>query len=635
MRPKAALHISLFVVALSTIHPGALAQTNLNLGGDRHNPMAAAPAAALPKSQLRLRAEDLAASTADEALKWEDKESAVRIISQAADLLWDDYPDRCRDWLKSAWGLTATVSAVDADEAVRRFRSTSPQSLARSAVLNVAHRHDRELAEQLLEQLLESKEQEESRAKRGVFDDRSVRSEQLLNMAMALAEKDPNTSAELAEQSLADGVSFQLQGLLLTLRKRDEAAAGRVFDQAVNRLAIDFSHPSEGQILASYLFTPGRVASPGAERRMMLAVGTLDPAPSRVPAEDDPARTRRFLHVMQGVLISTPDLGAPSNPSQTSEEYMALARSLADDYRRYAPELWPPIAQRLHYVTPNSAQWGSPANVAAATGEKGLADALSATDEGQVDQLYQQSLETAAERERNPLARKLAYVRAALATRPEELKRGKSLASKVDDDDLRKRLVSFLVYRAALAQLEGGKVEEAVNTSTEAAPLPRAIILITAAQKLVAERRSAGNSAVKTQRPDALRLLSAAENILQRDDLPEPAKRVRVGLAAALAPLEPGRALDVFNQAVAAINGGAPFDFSDTSAPRIADLTGASDSLLTRIRNGYGLKDAVAPLALTDFEGTVAAAARLSFPTARGTCLLEIARTIIAPDKGK
>lgn len=133
----------------------------------------------------------------------------------------------------------------------------------------------------------------------------------------------------------------------------------------------------------------------------------------------------------------------------------------------------------------------------------------------------------------------------------------------------------------------------------------------------------------------ALELLSEAENLLERNSSTNTALRVRLGLVAALAPLNAIRALESFNAAVAAINKDVSFDAADTNAPRIASLDDSSDSLLPRPRSGYGLKDAVAPLARIDFDGTIMTAAKLSAPAVRGTCMLEIARSILSQKSDK
>jgi len=584
----------------------------------------------LMESPLLARSRALAASTADEALKWDDKLAAVRVVSEAADLLWGEDPARSRAWLSQAWELTGEVSEEDGRNQTRRYRNNSPRAGGRAAVLTVARRHDPKLADSLLEKLADEKEQSAFDSRRGVFDDRTARSEQLLNMALAVAESDPASAAGLAERSLADGVSFQLQSLLLALRARDVAAANRVFDAALARLATGHAQPSEGQVIASYLFTPGRVYGAGSGNTTALAVGARTPALDRTPAQADPARARRFLVIMQRVLLSMPAPVATANPSQSALEFVTLAGSLAGGFNLYATELWLPVAQRLTQVTADLKQPRSDERLPSNVGEKLRAAGEAGVSEKELNRLYTEGLEEAADKETNPVARKLAYAQAALATTPEELARGRRLADKIDEKELRERVVSFLVYRAALFELEKGRSDEAISLSAEAAPVQRAIVLITAAQRMTVGLNEVGEAQSLSRKLRALNLLYEAEKLLGRDDLPSDALRVRVGLVAALAPLDAVRALQAFNEVVKAINKLDSFDPAESSAPRSAGLDGFSaQSLLPRVRGGYGLKDALGPLARADFEATVAAAGKLTSPAARGTSMLEIAKTVL------
>jgi hypothetical protein len=630
MRPSTAMRMSVILAILSTASALASAQEGFkHRGGTQGEVKVNSGGSITLDAQLRSQARDLAASTADEALNWEDKQAAVRVLSQAADILWADYPERSREWLTRAWALTGNVSSEDGDNAVRRFRSNSPRSRARATVLTVAQKHDRLLADRLLEQVADENEQSTSASSRGIFDDRTARSEQLLNVALAVVESDPAAAADLAERSLTDGVSFQLQGLLLKLRGRDEARAGRLFDAALDRLALGFTHPSEGQVLASYLFTPGRVLGAGSGRATALAVGTQGPIVGRTPAEDDPIRARRFLGVMQRILLSMPAPSTTGNPSQAAQEFVTLSGSLANGFKSYAPELWPAVEQRMAQAVAELAPASADDRLPSSVSELKSGDGA---DEKELNRLYEQGLEEAAEKEFNPAARRLAFVRAALETTPGELERGRKLAAKIDEEDLREQVVSFLVYRSALLDLETGRLDEAVKLATEAKPVQHAIVLITAAQRMTAERPYADQKQALSRKTRALDLLSEAEKLLERDDLPGAALRIRIGLVAALAPLDVPRALEAFDNVVAAINKDASFDASDTSAPRIADLTGSSESLLPRIRNGYGIKDAVTLLARADFEGSFMVAAKLSAPAVRGICMLEIARSILSAD---
>ena len=584
--------------------------------------------------QLRLRARDLAASTAEEALKWDDKQAAVRVLAQAADLLWADAPDRSRAWLTQAWEMTGVVTEEAADNATRRYRNNSPQSGARASVLAVAQKRDRPFADRLLEQLADDKEISRHESRRGIFDDRSARSEQLLNMALAAVERDPGMAAGLAERSLVDGVSFQLQSFLIVLRSHDINAANRVFDAALDRLATGFAHPSEGQVIASYMFTPGRVFGAGSDNTTALAVGTQAPVSEKTPAESDPARARRFLSIMQKILLSMPAPSTTANPSQSAQEFVTLAGSLANGFKLYAPELWQPIEQRVAQVMPDLAPASADHRTPSPVREK--LKAAAGADEKEINRLYVEGLEEAAERETDPIARKLAYVRAALATTPDTLERGRGLASKIDEAELREQVVSFLVYRAALMSLERGRLDEAVKLAAEARPVERAIVLITAAQRMTAERPDENAEQAIGLRFRALDLLSEAEKLLRRDDLPSAALRVRLGLVAALAPFDAPRALEALSGVVAAVNKTDSFDPADSNAPRIANLDDSSaQSLVPRIRSGFGFKDALTLLARADFEGTAMTAAKLTAPAVRGACMLEIARSILStqPDQ--
>lgn len=585
--------------------------------------------------QLRQRALDIAASTADEALGWDDRRAAVRCLSLAADLLWADYPERSRGWLEKAWAIAGAISDEDADPSVVRFRSTSPRSQARATVLDIAQKHDRQLADQLIAHLGEEGEPSGEGTRRGAFDDRTARSEQLLNTALAVAERDPASAAELASQSLADGVSFQLQSLLLALRERDRAIAGRLFDSALERLRVDFRQTSEAQVLASYLFTPGRVTGPGDGGTMLLAVGMRAPAPAKTPAEEEPARARRFLRVMQGILLSQPSQAATANPSMSARNFVTLCGSLAGPYRRYAPELWaaiePRIAQAVPYLGPAKKDDGMPASAR----EKLVSGRAAGAGEKELGRLYVEGLAEAAEKDPDPVMRKFAFARAALATEPGDLEYARKLADKIDEDKLRREVLSLLAYRAALLRVEAGSYEEGVELAREASPLHRAVILIAAGRKMNEERPADGKELSRSRRASARELLYAAGDILSRDGLPAHALRVRLGLVTALAPVDLARSFEVFGGVVGMINDDSSFDPNEARLPLMTGLADYMESAPPPGSDIFGLKKAVAPLARADLEATVMMTNKLSAPAVRGTCLLEVARSVLSADSTK
>lgn len=636
MRAGSALKVALLLASIMVPSPAADAQSRArHPNKEAGKGKAEAPSAEASDLPLRARARALVASTADESLKWDDRGAAVRVLSQAADLLWDEQPDRARTWLTRAWDLASELASENTDSATRGFRNNSPQAGARATVLAVAGRRDRQLADRFIEQLTTDQEQSRFDSQRGIFDDRTARSEQLLNMALASVESDPALAASLGERSLIDGISFQFQSLLLNLQARDPAAANRLLDAALGRLATSFSNASEGEIIASYMFTPGRVFSAGHGNKAAMAVGSQTPLPPKTPAEADPVRTRRFLSIMQQIMLSLPAPSATADPAQSALEFSTLAGSLAGAFNRYAPELWTPIQQRLTQVVPDLAPASTEHKLPSVVNDKLQAGRAAGASEKELNRLYVDGLEEAADKETDPIARKLAYAQAALATDAEDLERGRRIAAKIEEDELRTQVSSFLVYRAALLLLEKGELDQAVSMASEAKPMQHALVLITAAQRMSAAPPEKNEVQATNRRLRALNLLYEAEKLLKQNDLPAEALRIRLGLVAALAPLDATHAFEVLSNVIAAINLTDGFDPTDASAPRLTGLDGLQRQIpAPRIRSGYGLKDALAPLARVDFEGSVMAVGKLQAPAVRGLCMLEIARGILDAKPG-
>src|SRR5260370_11168970 len=136
-----------------------------------------APAQAI-REQERQRLVLYALSTirqvAAEAPLWNDKEAAVSVLADAADLLWGDNPNQSIKWLRMAWQATSQVSSGPIDEKLKAFFTGSAQSRLRTTVLRVARKHDPKLAEEFLKQM--SEKETNDKKERGAFDDRTARS---------------------------------------------------------------------------------------------------------------------------------------------------------------------------------------------------------------------------------------------------------------------------------------------------------------------------------------------------------------------------------------------------------------------------------------------------------------------------
>jgi hypothetical protein len=199
-------------------------------------------------------------------------------------------------WLTRAWELIAQVSDAPKDERLKDFFTRSERTELRTAVLTVAHKHDRQLAEKFLKELAQQEPGEKK--DRGAFDNRTARSEQLLQMAQQIVDTNPELAVELASGSLVDGISYGLQNILTTLRSKNQQLANRLFDLALARFNSEQPDAAEAQILAGYLFLPGYTFGclPGAtvltvtlqqNAPQLLSANHNVPAPSWAVSEID------------------------------------------------------------------------------------------------------------------------------------------------------------------------------------------------------------------------------------------------------------------------------------------------------------------------------------------------------------
>jgi hypothetical protein len=572
--------------------------------------------------QRRAKAINLVNSVTSDAPKWENKETAIRVLAEAADLLWDEDEISSRSWLQKAWDLTSKVEEKRNDETMRQFWRGSYRSKLKSIALEVAARRDSKLADKFLRQL--QNETESGDSERGAFDDRTTQSEQLLRIALGLIESNPALAASLAERSLADGVSFNFQTVLVLLKQRDINLANRLFDAAVARVSANpNTQLSELQILQSFLFSPGLVSANGANGQTILAF-VAGQNPNAAPMVDA-VRARNFLTAAHRILFAQQLPVDETSAVKFSQDFVLLSNTLAPHFRSYAPDLSVAVAAK-------TAQFAAklPKN-----------RSLTATDEKQdesaktlsPEKLYQKridELEAKAETENDPIAKKLAFAEAALNTNAEDFERGRFLAGKIEEEQLREEVLAFIFYRAALTYLEKGEIDKAIELSKKTPQsLNRAVALISIAHQLTTQKAKVNEEKwqAEMRRQQAIDLLFEAEKSFKRDEISADTARVLLGRVAVLALLDKSQAQNAFSEAIATINKVESFEPTDAAAPRLGlEGFGTSRFTVPRLSNGYGFRNALKPLIEDNFDVTIGSINNALSPSVRGACLLEAAR---------
>ena len=452
------------------------------------------------RQRQRQQAVSMVKQSAAEAPLWNDKKAAVQALADTADLLWDEAPGQGAKWLRKAWDLIDQVAEPEKTGRFKEFFKPADRAELRMAVLSVAGRHDAQLAEKFLKQLAE-KEPEEKKD-RGVFDDRTARSEQLLRLAQETIDANPDLAFSLAQRSLADGVSQRLQSVLTSLRTKNVDMANRLFDLALARFSSGAPDPSEAEVLAGYLFLPGMTFSANSSGQTIFV---MNPDQRSLPAVAplEPQRTRNFLVALYQLLLARPISVDTNEGKQRGQRILKLGNRTLERYNTFAPEFAQPAQGFLAQLQRQLMPAGETGSVAGASGS--TANKEETTKPLTKEELYEKrltELEDSADKEPNESLKKLAYVQAALAANPDDYLRAQRIAEKITDDNLRADAVSFVLYRAALFFAQKDEIEKAVDIVPQISDvLRRAVVKIAIAQRLIAsEKGEPGELSLKRQR---------------------------------------------------------------------------------------------------------------------------------------
>src|SRR5882724_115468 len=401
--------------------------------------------AEIPPEQLKLltRILEVLNSTADEARKWDDKRIAARTQAQIADLIWDANPESANNYLKAAWSAAASVEEPKVDHSA--FVNPSRRNAVRRDVLLVARKRAPELAAKWLQEMVEESKSADEK-ERGTFDDRSARSAVLLQMANQLVADNPQAAADLLIESLRDGISFNFQTTLVLIQQKDSALAETVFRAALARLrAVGMSDPNDLLTLYAYLYTPGRVLGANtADNRNQVQLALGGPRVSVPAGRQNPAMALEFLELASDLLLSTP-LPDSNNAQVAARALVSAIGMVLSEVTQRLPEKAALLQARAQQLDSEARFSTEPIQRKPDVPEVRSGESKESFAERRVD-----LLEEMAAKGRDALTRDIGYATAAVATSVERYERGLGLAGKIDDENLRDGVRSWLLYRAVL-----------------------------------------------------------------------------------------------------------------------------------------------------------------------------------------
>lgn len=573
----------------------------------------------------RLQAISMVEQTAAEATLWDDKKTAVEVLADAADLLWDQTPGPAAKWLNKAWTFIDQVPESAKNEKLKVFFTESDRARLQSVVLKVASKHDTQLADKFLKQLTEREPEEKK--ERGAFDDRTARSEQLLRLAQQLVDVNPEQAFGLSARSLADGLSYTLQNILTSLRKKNVGLANQLFDLALARFSSGVAEPSEAEVLAGYLFQSGTTFSSNAAGRVVF---TMNPGQQNEPAvaKSEPQRAKNFLIAAYQSLLNRPIPINTTEGRQRAQKVLVFGDRMVGRYDALAPEFAVParafLTQLRSELFPGGE--GSPFG----GGNRSTENTTKPRTKEEIYEARLTELDEKADKETNPIAKNLAYVEAALAPTYLDYRRAQRTAEKISDDNLRADAVSFVLYRAALFFV----VKDDVDTAAAIAPLisdspRRAIVRIAVAQRLVGKTTAdkIDPTRLSPEQQRVFDLLSEVERDLQKEELSVKVVKILLARIALLASLDAAQSFVSLEQTLAMINKLEAFELKDGAAPNLGiGVSEKSGATVATPRMGFGFRSAIEPLIATEFERIAEVVERLKAKPVRGVGRLEVAK---------
>ena len=571
----------------------------------------------IKRQRQQARAIALIEQVGSEAELWDDKRSAVEALANAADLLWDRNPSRSSKWLRKAWDLVDQVTESEQNPAIKEFVRQSDKAQLKAIVLRVAHSHDPNLADKLVQQIAE--EQPEQKKERGAFDDRTSRSEQLLWLARQALETNPQLAFNLAQRSLTDGISFTLQNLMTGLRKKDVGLANQLFDLALARFSSGTPDPSEAEVLAGYMFLPGINYSSNAAGVVMMSMDSAfrgEPPASK----SEPERARRFLLTAYQTFFTRPLPLETQEDRQRAQKIWVFGNRNLGRYDSVAPEFSVPLKSYLTQL--ESKLFPEGRGDPFGTNRKASGEPAKSDKERYESRIA--ALEERAEKTVDPAARNLAWVEVALAVDVEDYPRAKSYAEKISDDTLKADAISFVLFRSALAQVRKKDFDKATELAPQIANLPRrAVVKIAIAQGLSDDQQQA-----------RFELLTDVERELRQEEPSANVAKILLGRVALVATLDRNQGLVALEQSLQAMNKLDHFDLKNTAAPRLG-IKGSwrSENLADIPRVGFSFRSAVEPLIATEFDNLVNLTDTLKVREFRGLAQLEIARLFLEKQK--
>lgn len=570
----------------------------------------------------------LLTSLADDARSFRDQKLRARVLARTADALWTSEPERARDLFRRAWEAAEAGDAEAARLAAEDARRQQQQTGAvirrggrdmRSEVLRILSKRDRKLTEEFLAKLEEAADREAKEAaadanRRGSDDQWGASASQAKRLQLAralLQEGDVERAMQFAAPVL-EQVNRDTMFFLSELRQKNAPAADAAFATLLARAARDGSADANTVSgLSSYAFTPLLYVTFSKDGGSYANQA----GPPSTPPDISPNLRKAFFTTASGILMRP--LPPPDQDTTTSGrtgKYMVLKR-LMPLYEQYEPEQ--AAVLRTHMTA-----------LAAGLPEPDIAQGNRAIDRGIVpedpDKDALNNLQDRLDRAKTSEERDAIYADVAVALASDGDPKGRELAGKIEDSELRKKTIAYIDF-------------EMLREASQKKDVPELLRIAKTGELTHIQRAwgyaQAARLVTTTDRARAVDYLQEAATAARRIEASDPDRaRGLVAVASGFARTDRARAWEVISEAVKAANGSPGFTgddgllFARLQTRNMVVATNAST-------DDFNVAGVFGVLANDDMYRSIELAKTFSAETARANATIATARAVLEPPK--
>jgi hypothetical protein len=270
-------------------------------------------------------------------------ENRIQVLCFAADMLWKRDEERARGFLQEAIGQFMAMEPLPAKDGPRNGPAWQSRIALRSQLVQTLAQYDARMA---LDFLKSSRAQiAVSGPATGAPDNPYDPEKQFeAQLAMQLAENDPQLALQLARDALKDDATYQIVEILRRLQRKDPKTAAQLMaDIAAKFKTADLMKNQAATTILNELFFELR-----ARIREQKGPRKDGDAPAPVPLHELEATFRELLEiVVSAALKITPGNLVDINQQGQARNLLAQAQSLLPDVEKQLPARAALLRQKL------------------------------------------------------------------------------------------------------------------------------------------------------------------------------------------------------------------------------------------------------------------------------------------------